>query len=131
VIRGTPPETLHLTLRDTLAIIHDEWGDALAAFAGDDAAFAGTDDRLRACLQEQAQVRERRISPLLWLLPLLLVALVGYSLYHRHADRRRFDRPRQAPGVEPGSSSPGPGGAPVSGQVIGMRDPCRPIRQRC
>ena len=47
VIRGTPPESLHATLRDTLATIHDEWRTPLAEFAGDDASFGGVPDHHR------------------------------------------------------------------------------------
>ncbi len=126
VIRGTPPETLHVTLRETLASIHDEWRAPLADFAGDDADFAGVAERLRTSLQAQASAPEKRLSPLLWVLPLLLVALGGYWLYERHEARRRFDRYVAQLEAEPGIVVTSAGRRGGVWQVTGMRDPLSP-----
>ena len=123
VIRGTPPETLHGTLRDTLLSIQDEWRDALVSYDGDDAAFAGVDDRLRTCLQAQAKPREQRLSPFLWFLPLLLLVLAGHWLYERRNDQRRFDRYVERLQAEPGIVVTGVAKRAGVWRVTGMRDP--------
>jgi OOP family OmpA-OmpF porin len=126
VIRGTPPETLHATLREALAAIHDEWRTPLAEFAGDDAKFGGVADRLRTCLQAQQRTSEKRLSPLLWILPLLLLALAGYWLYERHEHQRRFDdyvaRLEDEPGIVVTNTAKRGG----VWQVAGLRDPLSP-----
>jgi OOP family OmpA-OmpF porin len=126
VIRGTPPETLHGTLRDTLATIHDEWRGALVSFAGDDAEFGGVAEQLRPCLQAQARAPEKRLSPLLWALPVLLLALGGYWLYERHEAWQRFDRYVARLEAEPGIVVTSAGKRDGVWQVTGMRDPLAP-----
>jgi len=123
VIRGTPPETLHGRLRDTLAAIHDEWRGPLASFAGDDAEFADVPERLRTCLQAQARSSEKRLSPLLWALPLLLLALFGYWLYERHEAWQRFDRYVARLEAEPGIVVTDATRRDGVWQVTGLRDP--------
>jgi OOP family OmpA-OmpF porin len=126
VIRGTPPETLHGTLRDMLATIHDEWRGALVNFAGDDAEFGGVAEQLRPCLQAQARAPEKRLSPLLWALPLIVMMLGGYWLYERHEAWQRFDsyvaRLEAEPGIVVTSAVKRDG----VWQVTGMRDPLAP-----
>jgi outer membrane protein OmpA-like peptidoglycan-associated protein len=126
VIRGTPPESLHGTFRDALAAIHDEWRTPLAEFAGDDASFGGVPDRLRTCLQAQARTSEKRLSPLLWALPLLLIVLGGYWLYERHEAWQRFDRYVARLEAEPGIVVTSAGKRDGVWQVTGMRDPLSP-----
>jgi OOP family OmpA-OmpF porin len=123
VIRGTPPETLHGTLRDALATIHDEWRGALVSFAGDDAEFGGVAEQLRPCLQAQARAPEKRLSPLLWALPLLLLVLGGYWLYERHEAWQRFDRYVARLEAEPGIVVTDAGRRGGVWQVTGLRDP--------
>jgi OOP family OmpA-OmpF porin len=123
VIRGTPPEALHDTLREALASIHDEWRGPLTDFSGDDTEFAGVADRLRTCLQAQARSSEKRLSPLLWLLPLLLVLLGGYWLYQRHEAQQRFDQYVARLEAEPGIVVTNVGRRDGVWQVTGLRDP--------
>jgi outer membrane protein OmpA-like peptidoglycan-associated protein len=126
VIRGTPPESLHATLRDTLATIHDEWRTPLAEYAGDDAGFGGVPERLRPCLRAQARTVEKRLSPLLWAVPLLLIALGAYWLYQRHEAWLRFDRYVARLEAEPGIVVTSAGKRDGVWQVTGMRDPLSP-----
>ena len=57
VIRGTPPETFHVHLQDTLDRIHAEHSDALTRFIGDAAPFTGTTPLLEECLRAQFETR--------------------------------------------------------------------------
>src|SRR5262245_723941 len=126
VIRGTPPEALHGTLREALAAIHDEWRGPLGDFAGDDTAFGAVPDRLRTCLQAQERTSEKRLSPLLWMLPLLLLLLGGYWLYERYQAQQRFDRYVARLEAEPGIVVTYAGKRDGVWQVTGLRDPLSP-----
>jgi OOP family OmpA-OmpF porin len=123
VIRGTPPETLHATLRETLAAVHDEWRQPLAEYAGADAPFAGVADRLRTALKEKSREAETRASPLLWALPLLLLAAGGYWLYARHEAALRFERYVARLEAEPGIVVTRAGRRDGVWHVNGLRDP--------
>src|SRR5215468_9334471 len=70
VIRGTPPETLRTTLRETLASIHEELHGALADYDGDNAPLGDLSLRLQPCIKEQIQKGKRRASLWLWALAL-------------------------------------------------------------
>jgi outer membrane protein OmpA-like peptidoglycan-associated protein len=77
-------------------------------------------------LQAQARTSEKRLSPFLWVLPLLLVALGGYWLYQRHEAQRRFDRYVARLETEPGIVVTSVGKRGGVWQVNGMRDPLSP-----
>ena len=94
-ITGTAPEELRTTLQDALERITIEQHAALTEFAGDAAPFAAARPVLEDCLRVQLAERSGKMSPLLWMLPLLLVlALVGlWEWRHiRAAERRAADR---------------------------------------
>ncbi len=106
VIRGNPPEGLHEILRNTLNTIHAEQGQALAGFDGDTAVFRDLREQLAECLKVQAKPTTAGTSPALWvlfLLPVALTAVGGYSLYQRYQDDRQwsayFERLQAEPGI--------------------------------
>jgi len=103
VIRGNPPETLRATLRDTLSALHQEMHGALEDYDGDGAALGNLEARLEPCLRQQVQPRERKLSPWLWVLPLLLLLAGGYWLVSRELESGRVeayvDSLRKQPGI--------------------------------
>ncbi len=103
VIRGTPPENLRDRMRDTLHRIHDDLRGALEDYNGDNAQLGDLASRLEPCMAEQVKPPERRLSVLLWLLPLLLLLIGGYWLSTHIAEGRRVesyvDRLREQPGI--------------------------------
>ena len=123
VIRGSPPEALRMTLRDTLAAIHEDLGGALADYDGDDASLGDLASRLAPCIKQQVQPRERRLSVWLWAIPLLLLLLGGYWLFTRYAENERVadyvERLRSEPGIVVTTAER------VHGQwrIAGLRDP--------
>ena len=134
VIRGNPPETLRATLRDTLATLHDELHGALADYDGDNEPLGDLASRLAPCIRQQVQPPERRLSPWLWALPLLLLALIGYWLAGRYLDDQRVadyvERLRAEPGIVVTNAERTHG----RWQISGLRDPLatdtRELRQR-
>ncbi len=87
VIRGTPPESFHIHLQDTLSRIHAERSDALARFTGDATSFASLTPLLEECLQAQFESRRRSVALMTWvLLAALLLAMSwwGVSAYQEH-----------------------------------------------
>ena len=103
VIRGTPPEALRTTMRDTLSSIHNDLHGALHDYNGDNSVFGDLGLRLEPCLKKQVQAPERRYSPLLWLIPLALLGTIGYWLAGRYIESGRVDdyvdRLRREPGI--------------------------------
>jgi OOP family OmpA-OmpF porin len=123
VIRGNPPDALHGILRDTLARIHEELRTPLEDFNGDAAPLGDLATRLQGCLQEQAQPREKSISPWLWALPLALVLVVGIWTVRRSVEAHRVEAYVQSlhalPGVIVTKSERRDG----KWHVTGLRDP--------
>lgn len=80
VERGSPPQSLRVTLRATLERLHQTHGKALESFQGNTQAFADTRDTLESCLaqerRESASKKGKR-----WLLPVVLAAIVLPLLY--------------------------------------------------
>jgi outer membrane protein OmpA-like peptidoglycan-associated protein len=123
VIRGNPPESLHTVLRETLTQIHDQFRSPLEEFQGDDAALGDLVTPLETCLQQQERPRETKLSPWLWIIPLVLLLLAGAWVIHRAIDRHRVDayvqRLREEPGIVVASTEFRNG----KWQISGLRDP--------
>jgi OOP family OmpA-OmpF porin len=123
VIRGNPPETLHAVLRETLTRIHEELRNPLEQFEGDSAALGDLSTRLEACLKEQEQPQERRLSPWLWALPLALLLAAGSWMVQRAVETHRVDAYVQALRAQPGVVVTGAERRDGKWHVSGLRDP--------
>jgi outer membrane protein OmpA-like peptidoglycan-associated protein len=123
VIRGNPPESLHAALRETLTNIHDQYRSQLEEFQGDSATLGDLVTPLQRDLQQQERPREKRLSPWLWGLPLVLLLLAGGWVIQRAIIRLRVDgyveRLRQEPGIVVANSELRNG----KWQISGLRDP--------
>ncbi|MBV6468984.1 hypothetical protein FBQ96_02370 [Nitrospirales bacterium NOB] len=123
VIRGTPPESLRHHLQDTLARIQAEQPEALEAFSGDRAAFAGVTPLLEACLQSHFESGGRSISPMMWILPVVLlcgVAWWGVTTYQAQRQwQASLDRLKAEPGLVVTAAYPDGGRY----RIEGLRDP--------
>lgn len=123
VIRGNPPESLHAALRETLTDIHDQYRSQLEEFQGDSATLGDLVTPLQRDLQQQERPREKRLSPWLWGLPLVLLLLAGGWVIQRAIIRLRVDgyveRLRQEPGIVVANSELRNG----KWQISGLRDP--------
>ncbi len=123
VIRGNPPESLHAALRETLTNIHDQYRSQLEEFQGDSATLGDLVTPLQRDLQQQERPREKRLSPWLWGLPLVLLLLACGWVIRRTIVRLRVDayveRLRQEPGIVVANSELRNG----KWQISGLRDP--------
>ncbi len=123
VIRGNPPESLHAALRETLTNIHDQFRSPLEEFQGDSATLGDLVTPLQHDLQQQERPRETRLSPWLWILPLVLLLLAGGWAIQRTIVRLRVDayveRLRQEPGIVVANAELRNG----RWQISGLRDP--------
>src|SRR6202453_5201172 len=120
---GNRPESLHAALRETLTDIHDQYRSQLEEFQGDSATLGDLVTPLQRDLQQQERPREKRLSPWLWGLPLVLLLLAGGWVIHRAIIRLRVDgyveRLRQEPGIVVANSELRNG----KWQISGLRDP--------
>jgi outer membrane protein OmpA-like peptidoglycan-associated protein len=123
VIRGNPPESLHAALRETLTDIHDQFRTPLEEFQGDSATLGDLVTPLQRDLQQQERPRETRLSPWLWILPLVLLLVAGGWVIHRTIVRLRVDayvqRLREEPGIVVANAELRNG----RWQIFGLRDP--------
>src|SRR3984885_2185429 len=123
VIRGNPPESLHAALRETLTDIHEQFRSSLEEFQGDSATLGDLVTPLRRDLQQQERPREKKLSPWLWILPLVLLLLVGGWVIQRTIIRLRVDsyvqRLREEPGIVVANAELRNG----KWEISGLRDP--------
>ena len=123
VIRGNPPESLHAALRETLTDIHDQFRSPLEEFQGDSATLGDLVTPLQRDLQQQERPREKKLSPWLWILPLVLLLLAGAWVIQRTIVRLRVDayvqRLREEPGIVVANAELRNG----KWQISGLRDP--------
>jgi outer membrane protein OmpA-like peptidoglycan-associated protein len=123
VIHGNPPPMVRARLDETLGAVHEQWGTALQEFEGDTAPFEEAGERLRPCLLSQAAEPQRRYSPLLWLIPLALLAALGWWLTQRIVEGLRVDSYVAALQEQPGIVVTGAERRGGKWLVSGLRDP--------
>jgi OOP family OmpA-OmpF porin len=108
VIRGEAPEELRPLFEEVLEKIHLEQGADLADFNGDPALFEASRPELERCLQSQlanvsAAQSQKKISPVLVAIPLLLALLLGWWWFTSWRDSRRWQdylsRLKSEPGI--------------------------------
>ena len=103
VIRGTPPETLRDTLRESLSDLHHEMRKELEDYDGDSAKLGDLSLRLEPCLKQQKKQQQHRYKPLLWLIPLAGLGALVYWQVERYLESERvysyLDRLRAEPGI--------------------------------
>jgi len=126
VLRGNPPDTLRVALRETLTKIHEDLRIPLEQFEGDTASLTNLNTSLEGCLQQREQPEEKRLSPWLWSLPLALLMIVGLWAAWSALEARRIDGYVQQLRNEPGIAVTGVerrGWVWHTWNISGLRDP--------
>ncbi|MBO9512843.1 MAG: OmpA family protein [Variovorax sp.] len=123
VIHGSPPPMVRARLGETLGQIHDQWHAPLQAFDGDTAPFEDVEARLRPCLLSQTADAQRKLSPFMWIVPLALLAALGWWVGERLVERDRISRYVAALQDQPGIVVTGFERRDGRWVVSGLRDP--------
>lgn len=124
VIHGNPPPSLRARLGQALTAVHEEFRGTLEDFEGDTAPFEAASERLLApCLVAQEAKHQRKYSLWLWLIPLALVAALGWYIAQRVIDRRHVDSYVAALQDQPGIVVTGTERRDGRWVVSGLRDP--------
>lgn len=123
VIHGNPPPLLRTRLVETLSAVHEQWHAPLDDFQGDTDAFEAVGERLQPCLISQTAEARRKYSPLLWLIPLLLLAALGYWIGERVIEHRRVNNYVAALQEQPGIVVTAAERRDGKWVVAGLRDP--------
>lgn len=123
VIHGNPPPAVRTRLMETLSSVHDQWRVPLDDFNGDTDAFAAVDERLRPCLMSQSAEARRKYSPLLWLVPLALLAALGWWIGQRVVEHRRVNNYLAALQEQPGIVVTAADRRDGRWVISGLRDP--------
>jgi OOP family OmpA-OmpF porin len=90
VITGEPTEEYRRTLEDAAGNIQREQYDELEVFDGETAPFEASRVHLEECLQQQLRTK-KKASPLLWILPALLLVGLGIWLFFTIRDNWRWN----------------------------------------
>ncbi len=90
VIKGEPTEEYRRAIEDAALNIQREQYDELEAFDGDPAPFEASRVHLEDCLRQQLRTK-KKTSPLLWILPALLLAGLGVWLFFSVRDDQRWN----------------------------------------
>jgi OOP family OmpA-OmpF porin len=90
VITGEPTEEYRRVLEDAALNIQREQYDELERFDGDTAPFEASRPQMEDCLQQQLRTKKKR-SPLLWILPALLLVGLGVWLFFYIRDNQRWN----------------------------------------
>lgn len=90
VIKGEPTEEYRRVLEDAALNIQREQYDELESFHGDAAPFEASRVYLEDCLRQQLSTKKKR-SPLLWILPALLLVGLGVWLFFTIRDNQRWN----------------------------------------
>ena len=77
VIRGTPPLELRYRITEMLNDIHLKFRQPLDEYEGDAVAFEAAREDLRSCLDTEFKGSEKKTSPLLWAISIVLLAAVA------------------------------------------------------
>lgn len=81
-IRGEAPNSLRVTLQQTLEQVQNELDDELNGFSGDTSEFEKRSEILQDCLQAQFQTDQESVSARTWILIVLLLSgLIVWSGY--------------------------------------------------
>lgn len=123
VIRGTPPDSLHTELRETLRRIHEDLRVPLEEFQGDTTSLSNLAEPLTDCLKQRELPRETKLSPWLWAVPLALLLIAGFFVVRRGLEGRRVDAYVQHLRGEPGIVVTEAGRRGGKWYVAGLRDP--------
>ncbi len=118
VVRGVPPPSLRIALKDELDSIHFELNEALQNFRGDKKAFEAARPHLESCLNykesdssSEAGSVSGSPSPALMVLLLLLLSLLGWWVVTGYLDQQReadeqmrwahfLEEAREKPGIQ-------------------------------
>ena len=96
VIRGTPPLELRHRMNEVLSDIHLKYGNLLDAFEGDTVAFDPAREDLQACLETEFKAAKKRVSPLFWIVSMLLLSALILGAFFLHRKSQRMEAFRQA-----------------------------------
>ena len=87
-IRGNAPEEFRLKFKDALESIHLEKQKELEQFEGDATLFDSTQPYLEACLDIQVRQKKKKVSLLLPLIVIILIAGLGSFGYLTYREKR-------------------------------------------
>jgi OOP family OmpA-OmpF porin len=102
VIRGTAPAELRETMKEAIEHVHARVGDALADFSGDTEPFEAVRPILETCLDARYRNETKNISPLLWVVPAVVVVGFAVWAYASLSARSRWTAYLDALRAEPG-----------------------------
>lgn len=122
VIKGEPTEEYRRALEDAAQNIQREQYDELESFDGSTAPFEASRPYLEDCLRQQLRGKKRK-SPLLWILPALVLAGLGVWLFFSIRESQRWNdyvaKLKASPGIIVVSDEKSGGKHYISG----LRDP--------
>lgn len=102
VVRGNAPADMRVSLQETLETIHLEKGPDLVDFDGNDEPFQDIQPLLKETLIVQLESKETKLSPLIWIIPSLLIIALSLWGYFSYLEQRRWQAYLSELQAEPG-----------------------------
>jgi len=129
-IRGSAPESLRVTMHETLEQVESLYADALSRFKGDVSVFDSIRNILFECLQARYKSTGKGLSGRFWIATLALFGLLGYWLisgYQQSLLHQNFLGQLES---EPGYLVTGHEKVEGKFSIKGLRDPlARPLKE--
>ncbi len=92
VIRGTPPLNLRTRYRELIEEIHIKSGDSLVNFDGDPFPFSIFREQLNEGLQSQEKKIEKKTSPLIWCILMVVIFLAGFWAFGFYQNQKTWNQ---------------------------------------
>ncbi len=123
VIRGTPPLDLRTQYKKLIEEIHIKSGASLENFDGDPFHFAIFREQLNQGLQSKEKKQEKKTSPLIWCIGIVLLSAIGFWAVHYYQTQKVWhsyiDRLEAHPGLIILSAQKKDG----HHKIVGLKDP--------
>jgi OOP family OmpA-OmpF porin len=123
VVRGAVPQALRSMLQETLETVHLRYSEQLESFNGNPESLAVVRPILQSCLQTEYHAPRRSASLSRWLVPAVILLVLGAWLFVSLRERQRWNAYLEQLRAEPGIVVISSGRSGGKYHVTGLRDP--------
>jgi OOP family OmpA-OmpF porin len=101
-VSGTPPAELKDMLSMQMEMLHQDYGQALKNYVGDNTAFKSVEKQLKACLVSQQQASKKNSNWLTYLFLIGAISAGSYWFYQHYQKEQQWQQALTTVKAEPG-----------------------------